>query len=123
MVAISLVPNSVTTIFGLSLIHHELSHTTVIERLRKHHGLYRNLCQNTHEVKIIMVTYLFLSIIVDIVVKVIADSKRITFQAIYSANKCTYHYVLLATTVSRIIHEFDSENKSNLTWKHVSIES
>ena len=31
-------------------------------------------CQDTHEVKIIMIAHLFLSLIVDIVIKVIADS-------------------------------------------------
>ena len=34
----SLVPNSVTTIFGSSLIRHEFSLTTVTKLLRQRHG-------------------------------------------------------------------------------------
>ena len=36
---IPLVPNSVTTIFGFSLIRHEFSLTTVTKLLRQRHGI------------------------------------------------------------------------------------
>ena len=61
------------SIFGFYPIHLELSRTTVTKRLRKHPRLYRKKCPETHEVKIFMQAHLFLSLIVDIVIKVIAD--------------------------------------------------
>ena len=50
-------------------------------------------CQDTHKVKIIMVTYLFLSLIVDVVIKVIADSQPISFLAIYSAISISLYFI------------------------------
>ena len=44
-------PNSVTTIFGFSLIRHEFTLTTVTKLLRQHRGLQAKICQDTHEVK------------------------------------------------------------------------
>ena len=102
-VLFSLVPNSVTTIFGFSLIRHDFSLTTVTKLLRQRHGLKAKICQDTHKVEIIMVRHFFLSLIVDIVLKVITDSTPIIFIAIYPA--ITIPLCLLAIRFSRRFHK------------------
>ena len=99
---IALVPNSVTTIFGFSLIRHEFSLTTVTKLLRQRHGIYAKKCQDMHKVEIIMVSHFFLSLIIDIVLKVIRDSTPIIFIAIYSA--ITISLCLLAIRFPRRFH-------------------
>ena len=47
----SLVPNSVTTIFGFSLIRRGFTLTTVTKLLRQHRGLQAKICQDTHKVE------------------------------------------------------------------------
>ena len=99
----SLVPNSVTTIFEFSLIRHEFSLTTVPKLLRQRHGISAKICQDTHKVEIIMVGHFFLSLIVDIVLKVITESTPIIFIAIYSA--ITISLCLLAIRFPRRFHK------------------
>ena len=96
-------PNSVTTIFGFSLIRHKFSLTTVRKLLRQHHGLKAKICQDMRKVEIIMVSHFFLSLIVDIVLKVITDSTPIIFIAIYSA--ITISLCLFAIRFPRRFHK------------------
>ena len=68
-------------------------------------NLSEKKCQDTHKVEIIMVSHFFLSLIVDIILKVITDSTPIIFIAIYSA--ITISLCLLAIRFPRRFHKYD----------------
>ena len=60
-------------------------------------------CQDTHKVEIIMVSHFFVSLIVDILLKMITDSTPILFIAIYSA--ITILLCILAIRFPRRFHK------------------
>ena len=77
-----------------------------------------------HTVKIIIVTHSFLSLIVDILIKVIGNSMQITFLATHSESVITISLCFIGNNCFyRRIRMLDLENKSNITGRHVSIDS
>ena len=68
--ALALVPTTILDVH-LSITNFTYSYDETIKTTSQ---TLMEECQDTHEVKIIMIAHLFLSLIVDIVIKVIADS-------------------------------------------------
>ena len=58
--------------------------------------------QDWHDVKIIVVTQLLLSLFADIVIQLIANIMQTSFQAIYSAIYHNYPYILFLSSSGKI---------------------